>query len=165
MTPWVAKVIFVLLAAGWYVIRFPYERRSRRTPVVRSARGSREIALLSVSLTGLGILPFIYVATGFPRIADYSFRAAQAWMGLFVAIASLTIFRMTHKALGRNWSVSLDVRESHKLVSDGIYRQVRHPMRALASPRLLPSPRLSRRPPLAAKQRRFADRQSQRVAA
>jgi protein-S-isoprenylcysteine O-methyltransferase Ste14 len=77
---------------------------------------------------GLGILPFIYLATGFPRIADYSFRAAQAWMGLFVAIASLTIFRMTHKALGRNWSVSLDVRESHKLVSDGIYRQVRHPM-------------------------------------
>jgi protein-S-isoprenylcysteine O-methyltransferase Ste14 len=95
---------------------------------VRSARGSREIALLSISLTGLGILPFIYLATGFPRIADYSFRAAQAWMGLLVAIAALMMFRMTHKALGRNWSVSLDVRESHKLISDGIYRQVRHPM-------------------------------------
>jgi protein-S-isoprenylcysteine O-methyltransferase Ste14 len=128
MTPLAAKLIFVLLAAGWYVIRFPYERRSRRTPVVRSARGSREIALLSISLTGLGILPFIYLATGFPRIADYSFRAAQAWMGLLVAIAALMMFRMTHKALGRNWSVSLDVRESHKLISDGIYRQVRHPM-------------------------------------
>lgn len=128
MTPSVAKVIFVLLAAGWYIIRFPHQRRSRRTPVVRSARGSREIALLSVSLTGLGILPFIYVATGFPRIADYSFRAALAWMGLLVAIAALTMFRMTHKALGRNWSVSLDVRESHKLISDGIYRRVRHPM-------------------------------------
>ena len=128
MTPSVAKVIFTLLAVGWYVIRFPYERRSRRTPVVRNARGPREIALLSISLTGLGILPFVYIATGFPRFADYSFRPAQAWIGLFVAIAALTMFRLTHKALGRNWSVSLEVRESHKLISNGIYRYVRHPM-------------------------------------
>jgi protein-S-isoprenylcysteine O-methyltransferase Ste14 len=128
MTPLVAKVIFVLLAAGWYVIRFPYERRSRRTPVARSARNWREIVLLSVSLTGLGILPLIYVATGFPGIAEYPFQATSAWIGLLLAIAALTMFRVTHKALGRNWSVSLDVRENHELVSVGIYRQLRHPM-------------------------------------
>jgi protein-S-isoprenylcysteine O-methyltransferase Ste14 len=128
VTPAIAKVIFTLLAVGWYVIRFPYERRSRRTPVVRNARGAREITLLSISLTGLGILPFVYIATGFPRFADYPFRPAQAWIGLFVAIAALTMFRLTHKALGRNWSVSLEVRESHKLISNGIYRYVRHPM-------------------------------------
>lgn len=128
MTPAIAKVIFMLFAVTWFVIRFPYERRSRRTPVVRNARGVREIALLSISLTGLGILPFVYIATGFPRFADYAFRPAQAWIGLAVAIASLVMFRLTHKALGRNWSVSLQVRESHKLISDGIYRHVRHPM-------------------------------------
>lgn len=128
MTPSLAKVIFALLAVGWYVIRFPYERRSRLTPVVRNARGAREIALLSISLTGLGILPFVYIATGFPRFANYAFRPAQAWIGLVVAIAALTMFRLTHKALGRNWSVSLEVRESHKLISSGIYRHVRHPM-------------------------------------
>jgi protein-S-isoprenylcysteine O-methyltransferase Ste14 len=38
------------------------------------------------------------------------------------------MFRLTHKALGRNWSVSLDVRERHTLVTDGVYRHVRHPM-------------------------------------
>ncbi|WP_424630333.1 protein-S-isoprenylcysteine O-methyltransferase [Bradyrhizobium sp. SYSU BS000235] len=128
MTPSIAKVIFALLALGWYVIRFPYERRSRRTPVVRNARGPREIALLLVSLTGLGILPFVYIATGFPRFAGYSFRPAQAWLGLVVAIAALVMFRLTHKALGRNWSVSLEVRESHTLISDGVYRYLRHPM-------------------------------------
>lgn len=121
-------MIFAFLAVGWYIIRFPYERRSRRTPVVRNARGPREIALLLVSLTGLGILPFVYIATGFPRFAAYSFRPAQAWLGLLVAIAALVMFRLTHKALGRNWSVSLEVRESHTLISDGIYRYLRHPM-------------------------------------
>lgn len=128
MTPSVAKLIFALLALGWYVIRFPYERRSRRTPVARNARGPREITLLLISLTGLGILPFIYIATGFPRFAGYTFRPAQAWMGLIVAIMSLVMFRLTHKALGRNWSVSLEVRENHKLISNGVYRHLRHPM-------------------------------------
>ena len=44
------------------------------------------------------------------------------------ALAALIMFRLTHKALGRNWSVSLDVRERHTLVTDGVYRHVRHPM-------------------------------------
>jgi protein-S-isoprenylcysteine O-methyltransferase Ste14 len=128
VTSAVAKAVFVLLAVGWYVIRFPYARRSRRTPVARSARGAREIALLLISLSGLGILPLVYVATGFPQFADYTFRPAQAWLGAAVALASLTMFHLTHRALGRNWSVTLEVRESHKLVTEGVYGRVRHPM-------------------------------------
>jgi protein-S-isoprenylcysteine O-methyltransferase Ste14 len=128
MTPLLTKVVFVLLAVAWYVVRFPYARRSRRTPVAASARGPRETALLLISLAGLGIVPLIYVATGFPRFADYSFRPAQAWLGAFVALAAIAMFRLTHKALGRNWSVSLDVRENHQLVTRGIYRRLRHPM-------------------------------------
>jgi hypothetical protein len=84
MTPAIAKAIYVLLAVGWYAIRYPYARRARRTPVIRSARGAREIALLLISLTGLGILPFLYVATGFPQFANYLFRPMQAWLGLLL---------------------------------------------------------------------------------
>jgi protein-S-isoprenylcysteine O-methyltransferase Ste14 len=145
MTPSLAKATLVLLAIGWYVVRIPHARRSRRTPVARSARGRRETALLLGSLTGLGILPFIYIATGFPRFADYPFRPIQAWLGVVVAAAALVMFHLTHRALGRNWSMSLEVREGHKLVTDGIYRHVRHPMYtafwlwALAQALLLPN--------------------------
>ena len=38
------------------------------------------------------------------------------------------MFHVTHRALGRFWSVSLDVREQHVLMTRGIYRYVRHPM-------------------------------------
>lgn len=145
MTPALAKAAYVLLAIAWYVIRYPHARRSRRTPVIRSQRDYREIGLLVVSLTGLGIVPFVYVATGFPRFADYPFNPLQAWLGVAVACAAIAMFYATHRALGRNWSVSLDVREGHKLVTDGIYRQVRHPMYtafwlwALAQALLLPN--------------------------
>ena len=79
-------------------------------------------------MTGLGIVPLIYVATAIPQFAAYTFHPVQAWLGLFVAIAALVMFQLTHRALGRNWSISLDVREEHQLITDGIYRRVRHPM-------------------------------------
>ncbi|HEV2159961.1 protein-S-isoprenylcysteine O-methyltransferase [Bradyrhizobium sp.] len=128
MTPTISKIIFVALAIGWYVIRYKYARRSRRARVVWSARGPLEIALLLISLSGLGLIPLVYVATGMPRFADHSFYPSLAWLGSFLAIAALGVFHLTHRALGRNWSVSLDVRENHELVTEGIYRRVRHPM-------------------------------------
>jgi protein-S-isoprenylcysteine O-methyltransferase Ste14 len=128
VTPTLAKIAWVLLAAGWYVIRIPHERRARRTKTARSARGPREWTLLTISLTGLGIIPFLYVTTGFPRFADYPFRPWQAWLGAAVAVAALVMFALTHKALGRNWSVSLEIREKHKLITSGVYARVRHPM-------------------------------------
>jgi protein-S-isoprenylcysteine O-methyltransferase Ste14 len=128
MTPALSKLVFVILAIGWFLIRYEYARRSRRETVQRSDRGPRETALLLTSLTGLGILPLAYVATAIPHFAAYTFHPVQAWLGLFVAIAALVMFHLTHRALGRNWSVSLDVRENHQLVTDGIYRRVRHPM-------------------------------------
>jgi hypothetical protein len=48
MTPAFSKFIFVMLAIGWYAIRYKYARRSNRTPVARSARGPRETALLLI---------------------------------------------------------------------------------------------------------------------
>jgi protein-S-isoprenylcysteine O-methyltransferase Ste14 len=128
MTLTIAKAIYVLLAVGWYAIRYPHARRARKTPVIRSARGAREITLLLISLTGMGILPLVYVATGFPRFADYPFQPAQAWLGFVAAIAAFAMFIATHRALGRNWSVSLDVRENHRLITAGVYQRLRHPM-------------------------------------
>jgi protein-S-isoprenylcysteine O-methyltransferase Ste14 len=145
MTPALSKFVFVMLAIGWYLIRYEYARRSRRETIQRSDRGFRESALLLISLAGLGIVPFIYVVTAIPHFADYTFHPLQAWLGLFVAIAALFMFHLTHRALGRNWSVSLDVRKDHQLVTEGIYRRVRHPMYsafwlwALAQALLLPN--------------------------
>jgi protein-S-isoprenylcysteine O-methyltransferase Ste14 len=128
MTVTLAKAIYVLLAVGWYAIRYPHARRARKTPVIRSSRGAREITLLLISLAGMGILPLVYVATGFPRLADYPFQPAQAWLGFVAAIAAFAMFIATHRALGRNWSVSLDVRENHRLITAGVYQRLRHPM-------------------------------------
>ena len=128
MTPAFSNFAFIALVIGWYLIRYEYARRFRRERIVVSARGNRETALLLISLAGLGILPVLYVATAIPHFAAYTFHPIQAWLGVLFAIAALAVFQLTHRALGRNWSVSLDVREGHQLVTEGIYRRVRHPM-------------------------------------
>lgn len=145
MTPLLAKTIVILNMVAWYIIRYRYARRSHRTPVAHSHRDLREKILLLISLSGLGLVPFLYVATGFPWFGDYPFRPALAWLGLICAVGALILFRLTHKALGHNWSVSLDLREDHRLIAHGIYQHVRHPMYsafwlwALAQALLLPN--------------------------
>ena len=135
MTPTLAMVVFLIGAVIWYAIRIPARRRARKAAVRASGRGFRETILMATSLTGLGIIPLAYIASNFESarfrflsFADRPFVPALAWLGVFVFAASLWLFYRTHKDLGRNWSVSLDIRESHKLITSGVYALVRHPM-------------------------------------
>jgi protein-S-isoprenylcysteine O-methyltransferase Ste14 len=128
MTLFAAKIAWFLGIVGWFVIRYPFQRRARRLGVVRSAVGPREGVLLTISATGQFVIPLIYVMTGQPAVADTVFHPWVAALGVVVLIAAVVLFRVTHKQLGRNWSISLETRSDHKLVTAGLYRYVRHPM-------------------------------------
>lgn len=128
MTPFIAKLVWWAGIVGWYVIRLPHERRSRKTPIAIRSERRRDQVLLAISFTGLFVIPVIYVTTGEPRFADYPFKEALAWLGTAVFALSLALFYRTHRDLGRFWSVTLEIRETHQLVTTGVYRYVRHPM-------------------------------------
>ena len=123
-----AKLIWFFGTTGWFIIRLPHQRRSRRTPkAVRSDR-IRELALLTISFSGLFIVPATYALTDQPQFANYQFQPLMAWLGVAGTAASLWLFYSTHKDLGRNWSVTLEIRVEHALVTTGVYSRVRHPM-------------------------------------
>lgn len=128
MTPLLAKLLHGLCMVAWWVIRRPFERKSKRNVLLRDAMDLREKMVLGVSFTGLGVIPFVYIATGFPAGLDQPFSPVRAIAGLVLFVAALGLFYATHKALGRNWSVTLAVRAEHSLVTGGGYRFVRHPM-------------------------------------
>ncbi|HZP19646.1 MAG TPA: protein-S-isoprenylcysteine O-methyltransferase [Bauldia sp.] len=133
MTARLAETIWFLAAAGWFVLRLPHVRRARKTPVARSDRDSLERRLLGISLTGLGIVPILYIAlsliVGDGNLPfDRTFASWHGWVGLVCALAALALFQLTHAQLGRNWSVSLDTRRDHRLIDSGVYALVRHPM-------------------------------------
>ena len=128
MTPLIAKLVWLAMAGGWCFLRVPHVRRSKKTAIAKDAMDRAEKTRLAISLTGLGIMPLLYLATNFGGIAKRDFSPTQAWLGLFVAAAALSMFYLTHEALGRNWSVSLQMRAEHKLITHGVYARVRHPM-------------------------------------
>jgi protein-S-isoprenylcysteine O-methyltransferase Ste14 len=130
MTPFVAKLVWWAGIIGWYAIRYPHQRRSRKTPIAWRGELTREGILLTISFAGLFLLPAIYVTAGEPRVADYAFHPLLAWFGTAVFAVALIGFYLTHRDLGRFWSVTLEIRQTHRLVTTGIYRRVRHPMYA-----------------------------------
>jgi protein-S-isoprenylcysteine O-methyltransferase Ste14 len=76
------------------------------------------------------ILPFVYLLTDWLDFADYR---GSAWAGLAGALvfgAALWLLCRSHVDLGRNFSVKLQIREKHSLVTGGVYRRIRHPMYA-----------------------------------
>jgi protein-S-isoprenylcysteine O-methyltransferase Ste14 len=43
-------------------------------------------------------------------------------------VIGLWLFHRSHADLGTNWSITLEVREQHRLITQGVYRRIRHPM-------------------------------------
>ena len=128
MTPFLAKLIWGFGVIGWFAIRYEHQRRSSRTPKVRKFDRGRELALLVISASGMFVVPLIYVVSGQPRFASYAFSPIQAWAGAAVFALALWLFHRTHRDLGRNWSVTLEIRDRHALVTTGVYSRLRHPM-------------------------------------
>lgn len=141
-----AKIAWTLGVLSWFLIRLPFQLKARRTGVADARRkNAREKTLLTISTCGLGVVPAIYATTGFPAAFSYAPSPLLTGAGVLVFLAALWLFWRTHKALGRQWSVTLELREQHKLITSGVYERVRHPMYsafflwALAQALLLPN--------------------------
>jgi protein-S-isoprenylcysteine O-methyltransferase Ste14 len=130
VTVFFAKLVWWAGVLGWFAIRWPHQRRSRKTPVASRRERVRDSVLLVISTTGLFVVPVIWVTSGAPRIADYPFQPVLTWLGTAVFAAALYGFHRSHRDLGRSWSVTLEIRQKHRLVTTGVYRHVRHPMYA-----------------------------------
>lgn len=123
-----AKIVWAVGVISWWLIRRPFERKVKRERVVDARDRVREFVLLSISTLGLGITPLVWTVTKTLNFADYPYSPVQFVLGVLVFLFSLWLFRRTHKDLGKNWSVTLEIKDTHKLITGGVYRYVRHPM-------------------------------------
>jgi protein-S-isoprenylcysteine O-methyltransferase Ste14 len=127
MSPWFAKAAIFLASIVMIVVRAPHGHRSQTVPVKTNRKGPLEIALLIVAWIAF-FLPLIWIVTPVFAFADYPLRPFPFVIGTACLAFSLWLFRRSHIDLGTNWSITLQVRENHQLVTSGLYRWVRHPM-------------------------------------
>ena len=93
----------------------------------RSRKGPRERVLLILMSIGF-VGPLLWVASPLLRFADRVLLPAPFAMGVVLIVAGLALLQRSHAALGKNWSITLELRENHQLVTRGLHRHVRHPM-------------------------------------
>ena len=102
-----------------------YKYRGMPTPDDRSTTLDNTLLFLS----GLGmIIPLFYVFTPWLDFANYQLPDILGWIGALLFVLAAGMLWLTHLALGRNWTPTLGFREDHKLVTEGIFRFIRHPM-------------------------------------
>jgi protein-S-isoprenylcysteine O-methyltransferase Ste14 len=129
MNPWIAKAMILAASVVLVVIRAPHGRRSRGVKVARSCKGPREVALLTLAWIGF-LVPLIWVMSPVFSFAEYSLRPWAFGAGVLCLVGGLWWFQRSHSDLGTYWSVTLELRENHRLITQGAYHYVRHPMYA-----------------------------------
>jgi protein-S-isoprenylcysteine O-methyltransferase Ste14 len=129
MNPWIAKAVILAASIVMVAIRAPHGGRSRRLTVVKDRKGRLEVILLTVAMLGF-FVPLIWIASPLLSFADYPLRSIPLAAGIICFVVGLWLFQRSHADLGTNWSITLQVREDHSLITQGVYRRIRHPMYA-----------------------------------
>ncbi|MEW6306574.1 MAG: protein-S-isoprenylcysteine O-methyltransferase [Verrucomicrobiota bacterium] len=129
MEPLAAKIIyFVGYWLANFVIRAPYIKSHQRVPIRSKLKDRVDHALFLAVGVGGFLIPLLYVFTPLLSFADYSL---PLWVGVTATVLLLAgdwLFWRAHKDLGTNWSPTLEIRDQHRLVTQGIYAHIRHPM-------------------------------------
>jgi protein-S-isoprenylcysteine O-methyltransferase Ste14 len=123
-------IIWGVMLLIWCAMRYPAMRRARRQKTRVDNRTALDISLLTFCVLGLVAMPILWRLGILSDLADRSQNIVALALGSVTGLAFLWLFRRSHKDLGRNWSVTLEVREGHQLVTGGVYAHVRHPMYA-----------------------------------
>ena len=108
-------------------IRAPHGRRSRTVTIAKNRKGRLEVVVLSLAMLGF-FVPLIWVVSPLFSLAEYPLNPLAFWIGVACFAAGLWLFHRSHADLGTNWSVTLQIREQHRLIQEGVYRYIRHPM-------------------------------------
>ena len=127
-------MVYFLGMLAEVVIRVPHEQRRRQTRMKLERVDWSERPLLVLMFVGMFFIPLVYTFTSRFDGADYRLpreaRESAGGVGMIILAMAVWLFWRSHADLGRNWSPSLELREGHELVTEGVYRSVRHPMYA-----------------------------------
>ncbi|MBE9011909.1 isoprenylcysteine carboxylmethyltransferase family protein [Pseudanabaenaceae cyanobacterium LEGE 13415] len=118
------KIIFMVGFVAAWAIRTPYQKQHQQTKHLVP----QERILFMLIYVGMVVSPLIYVFSPLLSFADYRSPVWAGYVGGIVFAIALWLLWRSHDDLGKNWSPTVEIKEGHTLVSNGVYQQIRHPM-------------------------------------
>ncbi len=136
MADYIFLIIYFIGFIVHIIIRIPHSRRYKtiRKNLSDNRMDWLEILLLFIISIGIFHLPLFHAVTSWLDFADFHLPTwaslTGGGIGGIVFAFALWLFWRAHVDLGLNFSPSLQIRHEHTLVTDGVYRYIRHPMYA-----------------------------------
>ena len=129
----VFEIVYWAAIVAEMTIRTPISKRQRKESKSERRVTTQEKVLIGLLFLSMFFLPLFYSATTWLDFANYSLPNWAGWLGVVLMLFALLIFWRAHVDLGLNWSPTLEIRTEHKLITNGIFGYIRHPMYASQS--------------------------------
>jgi protein-S-isoprenylcysteine O-methyltransferase Ste14 len=121
------RVVFGLLLILGLAVRMAFQRRAKGIEKVTRLHARRERFFYNLVLATY-LLMFVYLFSPWLDFAYVPLPTAVRWLGAGVLVLGTWLFWWTHRTLGSYWSGVLELRRDHRLIAEGPYARVRHPM-------------------------------------
>ena len=126
----VSKIVLISVYVLFSVIRIEFYRKTKKAGYKTVIEEGKKYPIwLSIFICYTVFTFFIYIL--FPRVLSWAalqLPTALRLFGAFLALLALVWFLWIHVSLGSNLAFRLQIKDSQKLVIDGPYHFVRHPM-------------------------------------
>ena len=125
----VFKIVYFIEFLLISVVRSTHTRKYRSLKTIVDRKTLLDMVLLGV--VGIGMLiPLVYVFSSVLDFADYALPNWVGWLGAGLFGVAIWLLWRSHVDLGRNWTPTLGIRDEHTLVTEGVFKVIRHPMYA-----------------------------------
>ena len=129
-----SNIFELIWLIGWALYLFgvytPSMRRYRTMKVEQVRSRLFDVLLDFTVFTAWQLLPLVFILSPWLDYANYGLPPWAGWIGVVIFAFMLWLMWRAYTDLGRNWSPKIDVIEGQKLVTDGVYRTLRHPIYA-----------------------------------
>ncbi|MHC5011444.1 MAG: protein-S-isoprenylcysteine O-methyltransferase [Planctomycetota bacterium] len=124
---WGWLVLFVTMCT----VRKVHERRAGRRSTLRNLPVTEALLMILWGCLA-GVAPLLLIFSPLLDFANlpFGFPWTIRAVGLVLFAVSIWLVHRSHADLGRMWSPTVEFRDEHELVTEGVYKRVRHPMYA-----------------------------------
>lgn len=122
---WVWLVLLIVIL----MVRKIHERKAGGRLTLKGTPIS-EAALMVLWGMAAGVLPFFYIFGTCLDFANLPFKMPSGFgfVGTVLFLTAIWLLHRSHADLGKLWSPTVEPETNQKLVTDGVYKRVRHPM-------------------------------------
>ncbi len=122
------KFIFFVIIIAYGAVRLPYAKKCRNKACIKSIHCFFEKFKVFIAWLGMCLVPMIYIFTSLLDGFDINIPLYVRLFAFLGLIADIIFFHYIHKALDDNWSAILEIKDGQKLITNGVYKYIRHPM-------------------------------------